>query len=139
MTSLSVRPSATAAALALALALPSVGLAQAFSPADPAAPAASSDYRSAFEGYRYFGDVKVGNWRDLNDEVARVGGHVGIMRAGEASAQPVVGGHPSGHGNHGAPTAQTGATSPEAVRSGAAPTPGVDHAPSAGGHAGHGR
>jgi hypothetical protein len=43
-------------------------------PADPAAQIAASAYQSPFAGYRPFADRGVGPWRELNDEVARVGG-----------------------------------------------------------------
>jgi hypothetical protein len=43
-------------------------------PADPAAQVAASEYQSPFAGYRPFADRGVGPWRELNDEVARIGG-----------------------------------------------------------------
>jgi len=55
-------------------------------PEDPAAPTAPLSYVSPFEGYRAFTDEPNGSWRALNDEVGRVGGHVGVLRAEEQGA-----------------------------------------------------
>ena len=49
-------------------------------PADPAAPVPVLEYESAFKGYRSFRETPLAPWRDVNDEVARVGGHLGIVR-----------------------------------------------------------
>lgn len=49
-------------------------------PADPAAKAPPPIYRSAFEGYRGFEDTKRVPWREANEEAARIGGHIGILR-----------------------------------------------------------
>jgi len=49
-------------------------------PADPAAPVPSLHYESAFKGYRASRETPLAPWRDVNDEVARVGGHLGIVR-----------------------------------------------------------
>ena len=65
---------------------------------DAAAPSPVVSYRSAFEGYRPFKEEAVTDWRTLNDEVGRVGGHVGIM---------------GGAGGHGADG--SGAAKPAAV------------------------
>ena len=48
-------------------------------PADPAAPAPAVRYESVFTTYRGFREESLVPWRDANDEVARVGGHVGIV------------------------------------------------------------
>lgn len=48
-------------------------------PADPAAPAPAVRYESALSGYRGFREEALVSWRDANDEVARIGGHVGIV------------------------------------------------------------
>jgi hypothetical protein len=60
-------------------------------PADPAAPAPVFQYDSAFSSYRSFREEPLAPWRDVNDEVARVGGHIGILRGtpgGHGSAKP---------------------------------------------------
>ena len=50
-------------------------------PSDPKAAAPATTYRSAFEGYTAFRDQEPADWRQLNEEVDKAGGHVGIMRA----------------------------------------------------------
>ena len=61
-------------------------------PADPAAPVPAVRYESAFSGYRAFRDEPLAPWRDVNEEVARAGGHVGIVggavHGGHAQAKP---------------------------------------------------
>jgi len=59
-------------------------------PADPQAAVPPAKYESAFAGYRPYREEKVAPWRDVNDDVARVGGHVGIV------------GGAGGHAAHGA-------------------------------------
>lgn len=50
-------------------------------PGDPKAPVPESEHRSALKDYRRFVDEDVASWREVNDEVARVGGHAGVFRA----------------------------------------------------------
>ena len=38
-------------------------------------------YQSAFEDYRPFKDEPVASWREMNREVARVGGHAGVLKS----------------------------------------------------------
>lgn len=55
---------------------------------DPAAaqPAAQPlRYESAFEGFRPFQEQELASWREVNEEAARVGGHAGVLKSGEAS------------------------------------------------------
>lgn len=66
--------------------------------ANPAAPDAAVPavkYESAFAGYTPYRDEKLAPWRDVNDEVARVGGHIGIVggagHAGHRTAPPKPG------------------------------------------------
>ena len=81
-------------------------------PSESAARDAAGQYRSAFEGYRPHRDQNVADWRSVNDEVARAGGHIGIMRdqqsgaakggiQGEPGQAPVRGAPkaPAGHGH----------------------------------------
>ena len=49
-------------------------------PADPRAPVTSVTYKSVFEGYRSLEELRPTPWRDANDEAARIGGHIGILR-----------------------------------------------------------
>ena len=53
-------------------------------PADPGASTPRTEYRSAFADYRAFRDEALANWKRLNDDVERAGGHLGIMRANPA-------------------------------------------------------
>ena len=59
-------------------------------PADPAASTPATKYESAFSGYRGFREEPLAPWRDVNDEVARAGGHIGIVGGAH-------GGHVSGN------------------------------------------
>ncbi len=63
-------------------------------PADPAAPVPAVKYESAFSGYRGFREEPLAPWRDVNDEVARAGGHIGIVggagRSTPASGSPAA-------------------------------------------------
>lgn len=54
-------------------------------PADPNARVPETAYRSAFDGYRNHELSKQIPWREANEEVGRLGGHVGILR--EQAAQ----------------------------------------------------
>jgi len=56
----------------------------------------SVKYESVFTGYRPFIDEKLAPWRDVNDEVGRVGGHIGIFGGGHG-----------GHTGHGRPVENT--------------------------------
>lgn len=89
---------------------------------DPAAPTPSESYRSVFDGYKPFKEAAITDWRALNEEVGRVGGHVGIMRG--------AGGH-AGHGG--------GAAKPPAVTTegGQPPVRSAPKAPAGDGHTGH--
>ena len=37
-------------------------------------------YRSAYEGYRPYAEESLAPWREVNDNVERVGGHAGVAR-----------------------------------------------------------
>ena len=81
---------------------------------DPAAKAPAIRYESAFGDYRPHRDEKLAPWREVNDEVGRIGGHVGLFRG-------AGGKHP-------------GSSRPAA---GQPPERGATKAPASGGHAGH--
>jgi len=49
-------------------------------PADPSVDVPAPRYDSAFSDYVRQRDDKLAPWRDVNDEVARIGGHIGILR-----------------------------------------------------------
>jgi len=57
-------------------------------PAKPEARVPAVTYRSAFEGYRPYRDQEVAPWREVNDEVARIGGHLGVLKEADKK-QPV--------------------------------------------------
>jgi hypothetical protein len=65
-------------------------------PGDPRAIVPPAAYVSAFRRYRPNADVEVGAWRDLNDNVGRIGGWRVYGR--EASADPVAPGKPTANG-----------------------------------------
>lgn len=68
-------------------------------PLDPRAETTATPYQSAFDGYRPLRDEKLRPWREVNDEVVRAGGHIGIFG----------GGAHSGHGTQPTPAgAKTG-------------------------------
>ena len=79
-------------ALPVLFALAPVSMAQdsrAPNPADPGAKVPAVNYESAFAGYTPYREEKLAPWREVNDEVGRVKGHVGIFGG-------------AGHGGHGA-------------------------------------
>ncbi len=58
-------------------------------PANPQASAPVFQYESAFTNFRGFREAPLAPWRDVNEDVARAGGHVGIFRgAGTPSRAP---------------------------------------------------
>jgi hypothetical protein len=57
-------------------------------PADPEARVPAATYRSAFDGYRRVEGEARKDWREANDEVRRVGGHLGILREQAAREKP---------------------------------------------------
>jgi len=70
-------------------------------PVDSRAASPSLEYRSAFEGYRPYADPELARWREVNEEVGRLNGHIGHVpgsvppRAPAASAPK-----PPVHGEH---------------------------------------
>lgn len=106
------------------------------SPADPAPRVPQASYRSAFEGYVPYREQTLAPWRDVNDEVGRVGGHAGIFRGA--------------HGARGVPkpaTPASGARATDGIEAGGkeaargapgAPADGAPQSePASGGHHGH--
>lgn len=92
-------------------------------PLTAAAPALGAQYDSAFTGYRPYTEEPVADWRAVNDEVGRIGGHVGIVGGVSAHAA---------HGQMKPPAQPVGAAPPAQaqppVRS--APEAPADRAPS---------
>lgn len=66
-------------------------------PADPQAKVPAPAYVSAFAGYQPLRDDALAPWREINDEVARAGGHLGMF-----------GGAHAGHGVKPAPSTKPG-------------------------------
>lgn len=62
--------------------------------ADANARAPDTRYDSAFTGYQPYRAQKLAPWRELNDDVHKAGGHIGIVggAAGKPAAQ-----HPAEH------------------------------------------
>lgn len=109
----------TLAVASAALALPMLGAAapgNADSAAKPAAPSGKSAdasdpkaavppliYRSAFQGYRPNAEAEVGNWKEANDRVGRIGGWrvyaKEAMQPETAASAPAAADH-SGHKSH---------------------------------------
>jgi len=54
-------------------------------PADAAAAVPAAKHESAFTGYRGYREEPLAPWREVNDETARVGGHIGIVKAGRSA------------------------------------------------------
>lgn len=63
-------------------------------PADPTAPVPVARYESVLSGYRGYREEPLAPWREVNDEVARAGGHIGIVggagRHAPASGSPLA-------------------------------------------------
>ena len=86
MTRPALRASACRLLGSIALAMSFAEAAAAQSAAQPTAPANTTMYRSAFDGYRPWSDAARGNWRAANDEAFRLGGHAGHLRGRGAAA-----------------------------------------------------
>ena len=75
----------TIALCIVALALPAAHAAEPIATppaADANARVPETQYRSAFTGYQPFREQKLAPWRELNDEVHKAGGHIGIFGGG---------------------------------------------------------
>jgi hypothetical protein len=69
------------------------------------------DHASALKAYRPYRDAERSGWREVNDEVGRVGGHIGILKAesdegaaapsGQQDGAPPMPRTPSHQGGHG--------------------------------------
>jgi hypothetical protein len=84
-------PPSALSVCAFAFALAGVGHAadtQMIGSRTPEKPAATATYRSVFDSYRRFSDEPVAPWRQVNDEVARVGGHAGALKSDRGSQPP---------------------------------------------------
>jgi len=70
--------------------------------ADPKAAAQSRPaYESAFKDYRPHTDPQVGRWRESNEEMGRLKGHIGhVPGSAPPAASPAPKPGPAGHGAH---------------------------------------
>lgn len=62
----------------LAAVVAAAGSSASAQPVGAAAP--TIDYRSAFDGYNTWRDEPLRDWRKLNDDMRRLGGHAGHLR-----------------------------------------------------------
>lgn len=54
-------------------------------PTDASASVPPTQYRSAFSGYQSQQELAIRPWRDVNDEMGRLGGHVGHLKGSAPS------------------------------------------------------
>ena len=103
-------------------------------PAASATSAVATSYRSALEGYAGYADVAVRPWREVNDQVGRIGGWRVYAREGQAHGAAPMSGQ-GGHAGHGS----AGGGTPERAAPAASSSSAVGAASAAGhgGHAGH--
>ncbi len=64
---------------------------------DPAARVPDVRYQSAFDGYQPYREQKLAPWRELNDEVHKAGGHIGIVGGASGATGKPAAPHPPGH------------------------------------------
>ena len=69
---------------------------------DPKAAVPARPYESAFKDYKPYVDPEVSSWREVNENVGRLNGHVGHLpqqpgSAARPGAKPPA---PAGHGAH---------------------------------------
>lgn len=98
------KPRATLAWLAAGLTSALAGAAIAQMPA-PAAPA-TTEFRSALDGYQPYTDEKIVPWKEANDSVGRIGGwraYAKEAQQGAAPAAPDAASQPDPHAGHGKP------------------------------------
>ena len=99
-------------------------LAAAPQPTDPAEPVSAPAYESAFSNYRPYAEQNVIDWPALNEEVARIGGHGGVVRGGPGQAAHT-------HANPAQPTGET-PSAPAAAPVRGAPSAAAEHGHSSG-------
>ena len=68
-------------------------------PADASQPARAPAYDSAFAGYRPYVDPEVTRWREINQEMGRLGGHPGhVPGSVPGRGTPASPAKPAAHG-----------------------------------------
>lgn len=70
-------------------------------PAEASANAPNSRYDSVFTGYRRYQDEPIAPWREANDEMRRLGGHVGHVPGTATPSVPAPGAAPKPAPHHG--------------------------------------
>ena len=91
-------------AAAVVLLVAGSAAAQESSVLDPKAKNPGVVFRSVFEDYRPFGEQKPVDWRQANDEVRDVGGHLGLAKGqgpGGQTSKPQPGSPEASGGAHG--------------------------------------
>jgi hypothetical protein len=71
-------------------------------PADAKAAVPKLRYHSAFKEYRPHAESEIAGWREVNEEMARLGGHAGHLRheaTGQRQSPPKPAAQPR-HGSH---------------------------------------
>jgi len=69
-------------------------------PADPKTAVPARPYESAFKDYRPYADPDVSGWRQSNEEMGRLGGHIGhVPKAQATTVKPAA--NPPAQGSHG--------------------------------------
>ena len=70
-------------------------------PADPKVAVPARPYESAFKDYRRYADPEVARWRQSNDDMGRLGGHMGHLPRETGPTQPgAKPPAPPSHGGH---------------------------------------
>ena len=70
-------------------------------PADAKASVPAYRYESAFNDYRPYADPQAARWRDLNEEMSRLGGHLGhVAKPGEKGSPAPKAISPQRHEGH---------------------------------------
>ncbi|MGE0874845.1 MAG: hypothetical protein AB7O31_09255 [Burkholderiales bacterium] len=70
-------------------------------PADATKPGGVPAYESAFRDYRPYVDPELVRWRETNDEMARLKGHVGHLPASVRPGSTPTTARPPAHPGHG--------------------------------------
>lgn len=71
-------------------------------PADPTADVKASAYESALKDYRPWSEPELARWREVNEEVRRLGGHPGHVPQSALPRGAAPGsGKPAAHPSHG--------------------------------------
>jgi hypothetical protein len=57
-------------------------------------------YQSAFQDYRPYREQEPASWREVNEEVARIGGHIDVMKHADSPDKPQKADKPAAGGGH---------------------------------------